>query len=117
MAAGAGDAKPTKAAADMLAAVRLGGDPAQEKVERRASMTVGQLIDLFDAQYVGPMLKPGTTVSHRIALEELRGSEGLNDLKVELYRRDATCVTVFLLTLIGAIVAGRKGEERRGAAA
>jgi lipopolysaccharide export system permease protein len=43
-----------------------------------------------------------------IRLEELRGSEGLNDLRVELYRRTATCVTVFLLTLIGAIVAGRK---------
>ncbi len=43
-----------------------------------------------------------------ITLEELRGSEGLNDLKVELYRRSATCITVFLLTLIGGIVAGRK---------
>lgn len=43
-----------------------------------------------------------------IELEELRGSEGLNSLKVERYRRDATCVTVILLTLIGAIVAGRK---------
>ncbi len=43
-----------------------------------------------------------------IKLEELRGSEGLNELKVEEYRRDATCLTVFLLTLIGAIIAGRK---------
>jgi lipopolysaccharide export system permease protein len=43
-----------------------------------------------------------------IKLEELRGSEGLNELRVERYRREATCVTVFLLTLIGAIVAGRK---------
>ncbi len=43
-----------------------------------------------------------------IKLEELRGSEGLNELKVERYRRDATCVTVLLLTLIGGIVAGRK---------
>jgi lipopolysaccharide export system permease protein len=43
-----------------------------------------------------------------IRLEELRGSEGLNELKVERYRREATCVTVFLLTLIGAIIAGRK---------
>lgn len=43
-----------------------------------------------------------------IQLEELRGSEGLNTLKVERYRRDATSVTVLLLTLIGAIVAGRK---------
>ena len=65
-----------KAAADMLAAVRLGGDPAQEKVERRASVTVSELIDLFDAQYVGPMLKPGTAVGYRIALEELRRAHG-----------------------------------------
>jgi lipopolysaccharide export system permease protein len=43
-----------------------------------------------------------------IKLEELRGSEGLNDLKVERYRREATCITVILLTLIGAVVAGRK---------
>lgn len=43
-----------------------------------------------------------------IRLEEMRGSEGLNELKIERYRRDATCVTVLLLTLIGAIVAGRK---------
>jgi integrase len=66
-----------KTAADMLAAVRLGGDPALEKAERRASVTVGQLIDFFDAQYVGPMLKPGTAVSHRIALEELRRAHGV----------------------------------------
>ena len=59
-----------KTAADMLAAVRLGGDPALEKAERRASVTVGELTDLFDAQYVATMLKPGTAVSHRIALEE-----------------------------------------------
>jgi integrase len=65
-----------KAAADMLAAARLGGDPAQDKAERRASITVGELIDLFDAQYVGPMLKPGTAVGYRIALAELRRAHG-----------------------------------------
>jgi integrase len=65
-----------KAAADMLAVVRLGRDPAQEKAERRAAVTVGELIDFFDARYVGPMLKPGTAVSHRIALEELRKAHG-----------------------------------------
>ncbi|MEN9686074.1 MAG: hypothetical protein RLZZ28_1860 [Bacteroidota bacterium] len=43
-----------------------------------------------------------------IKLEELRGAEGLNDLKVERYRRDATCITVLLLTMIGAVIAGRK---------
>lgn len=43
-----------------------------------------------------------------IKMEEMRGSEGLNALKVERYRRDAVCATVFMLTLIGAVVAGRK---------
>jgi hypothetical protein len=65
-----------KAAAGMLAAVQLGGDPAQEKAERRASVTVGELTDLFDARYVGPMLKPGTAVGYRIAIEELRRAHG-----------------------------------------
>jgi integrase len=65
-----------KAAADMLAAVRLGRDPAQEKAERRASVTVGELINLFDARYVGPMVKSGTAIGYRIALEELRRAHG-----------------------------------------
>jgi integrase len=65
-----------RAAADMLAAVRLGGEPATERADRRAAVTVGELLDLFDAQYVGPMLKAGTAISHRIALEELRRSHG-----------------------------------------
>ena len=43
-----------------------------------------------------------------IETEERRASEGLNPLKVELYRRSATSFTVLLLTMIGAIIAGRK---------
>lgn len=43
-----------------------------------------------------------------IKREELRGSEGLNTLMVERYRRDATPVAVILLTLIGAVLASRK---------
>jgi integrase len=65
-----------KAAGDVLAAVRLGADPAADKAERRASVTVDELIDLFDAQYVGPMLKPGTAIGYRIALEKLRQAHG-----------------------------------------
>jgi integrase len=65
-----------KAAAEMLAVVRLGRDRAQEKMERRASVTVGELIDFFDTRYVGPMLKPGTAIGYRIALEELRRAHG-----------------------------------------
>jgi lipopolysaccharide export system permease protein len=43
-----------------------------------------------------------------IQLEELRGSETINDLKVERYKRDATPVAVLILTLIGVAVASRK---------
>ncbi|MDQ2753553.1 MAG: LptF/LptG family permease [Bacteroidota bacterium] len=43
-----------------------------------------------------------------IALQEQRGAEGINDLKIENYRRIATPVSVVLLTLMGAMVAGRK---------
>ncbi len=50
-----------------------------------------------------------------INLGEMRGSEGLNELKVERYRRDATSVAVLLLTLIGAAVAIRKVRGGSGA--
>ncbi|MBC7587971.1 MAG: LptF/LptG family permease [Chitinophagaceae bacterium] len=50
-----------------------------------------------------------------IQLEEQRGSEGLNELKVERYKRDATPFAVLLLTLIGALVAGRKVRGGSGA--
>lgn len=43
-----------------------------------------------------------------IKMQELRGSEGLNTLKVERYRRDATPFAVLILTLIGVCVSSRK---------
>jgi lipopolysaccharide export system permease protein len=46
--------------------------------------------------------------------EESRAAEGLNPLKVELHRRTATAFTVLLLTLIGAIIAGRKTRGGSG---
>jgi lipopolysaccharide export system permease protein len=49
-----------------------------------------------------------------IKLEELRGTEGLNTLKVERYRRSATPVSVLLLTLIGAVIASRKTRGGSG---
>jgi lipopolysaccharide export system permease protein len=49
-----------------------------------------------------------------IEMEELRGTEGLNTLKVERYRRSATPVSVFLLTIIGAIIASRKTRGGSG---
>jgi lipopolysaccharide export system permease protein len=49
-----------------------------------------------------------------IKAEQARGTEGLNDFKVELYRRDATPVAVLILTLIGAVVASRKTRGGSG---
>lgn len=49
-----------------------------------------------------------------IRAEEARGIEGLNTLKVEQYRRSATPATVLLLTMIGAVVAGRKTRGGSG---
>jgi len=49
-----------------------------------------------------------------IAAEEVRGSEGLNEFKVERYRRDATPVSVLILTFIGAVVASRKTRGGSG---
>lgn len=64
------------AAADILAKVRLGADPAEEKAKKREAVTVAELLDLFDKQYVETMVKPSTAVSHRIAIEELRKAHG-----------------------------------------
>jgi lipopolysaccharide export system permease protein len=43
-----------------------------------------------------------------IRLEELRGNEGLNTLKAERYRRSATPASVLILTMIGAMISGRR---------
>lgn len=46
--------------------------------------------------------------------EEARGAEGLNDYKVERYRRDANPISVFILTMIGAVIASRKTRGGSG---
>lgn len=43
-----------------------------------------------------------------IEAQEKRGVEGLNVMKVERYRRDATAFSVLLLSMIGAIIASKK---------
>jgi len=49
-----------------------------------------------------------------IRQEVERGTEGLNTLKVEQYRRTATPASVFLLTLIGAVIASRRTRGGSG---
>jgi len=43
-----------------------------------------------------------------IHMEEVRGAEGLNTFKVELYHRDATPFSVIIMTLMGAVIGTRK---------
>jgi len=62
-------------------------------------------------------LKDKLTTPELIAFikqEELRGSEGLNTLKMERYRRTATPAAVLLLTLIGAVIASRRTRGGSG---
>jgi lipopolysaccharide export system permease protein len=49
-----------------------------------------------------------TELKNFIALEKKRGSDGINKLQVELYRRGATAFAVIILTLIGVFIASRK---------
>jgi lipopolysaccharide export system permease protein len=49
-----------------------------------------------------------------IQTEKLRGREGLEAFEVEGYRRSATPFTVLLLTMIGAVIAGRKTRGGSG---
>jgi lipopolysaccharide export system permease protein len=49
-----------------------------------------------------------------IEKEEMRGTEGLSQYKVERYRRTATSFSVLLLTFIGALIASRKTRGGSG---
>jgi len=51
---------------------------------------------------------PTPELQKYIRQEEQRGSEGINAMKVELYKRDATPFAVIILSLIGGIVASRR---------
>lgn len=51
---------------------------------------------------------PTPELKQFIKVEEQRGSEGINAMKVELYKRDATPFAVIILSLIGGIVASRR---------
>jgi lipopolysaccharide export system permease protein len=43
-----------------------------------------------------------------IQREELRGTEGLNNYKVERYHRDSTPFSIIIMTIMGAVVSSRK---------
>lgn len=94
----------------------------------RTINVMGETMKLHDTLVINLTLKPDelrkddylkdklTTpeLAAFIKQEELRGTEGLNALKVELYRRTATPAAVLLLTLIGVVIASRKTRGGSG---
>ncbi|QGM97716.1 site-specific integrase [Methylocystis parvus] len=65
-----------KAAADMLAQVRLGGDPGAEKAEKRKALTVAGLCDAFETEHLETKVKDGTAEAHSLALKRLKDAHG-----------------------------------------
>jgi integrase len=55
-----------KAARDILAAVRLGQDPARERTLNRETPTVREFVERYLAEEAEPKLKPGTMSNYRI---------------------------------------------------
>ncbi len=81
-----------------------------------------ETISSLDSLYIDLNFKPNEFVkteftkdvlttpelSELITKEKLRGKEGINDLIVERYRRDASPVSIIILTVIGVSVSSRK---------
>jgi lipopolysaccharide export system permease protein len=66
----------------------------------------------FDKYLKDKMTTP--ELKRYIKAEESRGSESLNDFKVERYRRDATPASLLILTFIGVVVSSRKTRGGSG---
>jgi lipopolysaccharide export system permease protein len=90
--------------------------PAGEEVTVLPIYNINLNLKPSDLRYDYYLKDKLTTVQLKelIKMEELRGTEGLNTLKVEQYRRSATSVSVLLLTIIGAIIASRRTRGGSG---
>jgi lipopolysaccharide export system permease protein len=91
-------------------------DSMSEKVKEYPELTIRMGLkpeELRKDEYLKDKLTTPELVAF-IRREEMRGSEGLNALKVERYRRTATPATVLLLTLIGVVIASRKTRGGSG---
>lgn len=91
-------------------------DSMKETVTRMPEMNIDlnlQPTDLRADEYLKDKLTT-PQLKEFIRLEELRGTEGLNVLKVERYRRNATPASVVLLTLIAAVIASRRSRGGSG---
>lgn len=100
---------------------------AQRVVERTVD-TIGEKVTMLPEKKVRLNLSPGELVKDEylkdklttpqlidfINKEKMRGTEGLNALQVERYKRSATPFTVVLLTFIGAVIASRRTRGGSG---
>ena len=85
------------------------------KTEKALSLNFNfKPFDLSRDDYAKDKLK--TPELHQyIQDQQLRGTEGLNTLQVEEYRRFATPISVLLLALMGAVIASRRVRGGSGA--
>ena len=91
-------------------------DSTKETLREIPSMNIDLKLkprDLTNDEYLKDKLTT-PELNDFIKTEKLRGREGLEAFEVESYRRSATPFTVLLLTLIGAIIAGRKSRGGSG---
>jgi len=81
-----------------------------EKVQQLSAMNINLNLKPTELRRDRFMKDKLTTpeLKEYIRQANIRGQEGLNEFKVERYKRDATPVSVVILTLIGAIIASRK---------
>ncbi len=91
-------------------------DSTGERLVERSEMHISislQPFELVRDEYLKDKLTTPQLVRY-IRQEESRGTEGLNALRVERYRRTATPFTVLLLTLIGTVIASRRTRGGSG---
>jgi lipopolysaccharide export system permease protein len=91
-------------------------DSTKETINKITEMTLKLNIrpeELRKDEYLKDKLTTPELAAY-INREEERGTEGLNVLKVEQYRRTASSFTVFLLTIIGVVIASRKTRGGSG---
>ena len=85
-------------------------DGLKETVEKKDTMHVNLNVEPRELRRDDYLKDKLTTpeLHQFIHMEEIRGAEGLNTFKVELYHRDATPFSVIIMALIGAIISTRK---------
>lgn len=92
-------------------------DSLQEKVnyQQKKNMAFNfKPFDLSHDEYAKDKLTTPELTSF-VEAQKLRGSEGLNDLEIEEYKRIATPIAVVILTMIGAVIASRRIRGGSGA--